>query len=192
MERYGRILVIGMADPDRHGKTRVKGRCDCGTEKTFGLQELKSKKTTSCGCFKRELMTSHGLGGSPEYHVWWNMNRRCYNASDDSFHEYGGRGISVCERWRESVTAFYQDMGPRPEGGTLDRINNDGNYEPGNCRWATEEEQRNNKRTSRLITFGGCTLTLNQWSRRTGINRHTIRHRINRGWPKERWFNAVR
>lgn len=130
--------------------------------------------------------TIHKLGHSAEYHIWWNMNRRCYNSRDGSFSDYGGRGIIVCDRWRHSVENFYQDMGPRPVGGTLDRKDNAGNYEPGNCRWATEEEQRNNKRNSHFLTVGDCTLTLSQWSKRTGVDRNTLRYRIQHGWPVER------
>ena len=180
---FGRVTVASESFGRPH---RVRGACACGKTKVFRLYDLKRGATRSCGCLHRELMSSHGFGNSPEYHVWWNMIRRCYNKKQAHFEHYGGRGITVCERWKESVANFLFDMGPRPHGATLDRIDNNGNYEPGNCRWATDDEQRNNKGTSRFLTVRGRTLTISQWSRECGVNRHTIAGRLKRGWSVER------
>ncbi len=131
----------------------------------------------------------HGLCKTAEYKLWSWMHSRCYCKSNPSYANYGGRGIKVCDRWRNSVQAFIEDMGLRPTPKhTLERINNDGDYEPNNVRWATRKEQAQNKRiksNSRFITFKGETLTLTQWSRKTGIPGNHLRWRL-RHWSVEK------
>lgn len=114
------------------------------------------------------------------------MLRRCANPRRVEYARYGGRGIRVCKRWRASFAAFLEDVGQRPDGGTLERIDNDGHYEPGNVVWATRTEQANNRRSNRRITFSGETRTLIQWARLTGIGYNTIKERLNRGWTPEK------
>lgn len=116
-----------------------------------------------------------------EYMVWKGIFSRCYNPTTKGYHRYGGRGIKVCERWRSFIN-FLDDMGERPEGMTLDRINNDGDYEPGNCRWATYQQQAQNKSTNVNITINGETHCLAEWSRRSGISDSVLRKRLNDGW----------
>lgn len=131
---------------------------------------------------------------NPEYDAWRGMQRRCYDSRRDDFHLYGGRGVTVCDRWRESFAAFLADMGPRPGPGySLDRYpNNNGNYEPGNCRWATIVQQNNNKRNQRpprtfLTGPDGTVLSLIEWARRLGCPPHIIRRRIKKlGWSEDR------
>jgi hypothetical protein len=126
-------------------------------------------------------------GVTPIYRAWRSMNERCYRISHLAYHRYGGRGITVCSRWRNSFEAFAQDIGVRPEGTSLGRIDNDGNYEPSNCCWQTKEEQDNNKCTNVFFTHQGSTLTLQQWARKTGIKQVTLHARIFRyGWTPER------
>lgn len=123
--------------------------------------------------------------GHPLYGTWHSMKQRCSNPSNDRFKDYGGRGIKVCERWK-SFDSFLSDMGPRPVGTTLDRwpdIN--GNYEPGNCRWATPKEQQNNTRNNLRLTLNGVTHNLTEWAKELAVNPHTLRCRIYRGWPVE-------
>lgn len=124
----------------------------------------------------------HGMSKTTEYTSWRSMIARCYYPKDTEWDNYGGRGIKVCDKWRNSFTAFYEDMGSKSKGMTLERINTNGDYEPGNCRWATWREQANNKRTNRLITYEGKTKTVAQWSRETGIANINITDRLKRGW----------
>lgn len=119
-----------------------------------------------------------------EYGIWSGMKSRCYNPRTDNYKHYGGRGIAVCDRWRNSFDCFLADIGPRPSlNHSLDRINNDGNYEPGNVRWASVQEQRSNTRRNRVVTFRGVTQTLAQWSRSIGISESTLHRRIASGLP---------
>lgn len=119
--------------------------------------------------------------GTKTYYAWRSMRLRCYNSSNPSFHHYGGRGIVVCERWINDYDAFYSDMGECPNDMSLDRIDPNGNYEPNNCRWATQKQQSNNQRRSRKLSIGGETLTITEWAEKIGIRADTLFGRINRG-----------
>lgn len=149
-DRFGRLVVIAAAW-SRESHRRWYCRCDCGTTTITRETHMKQGRITSCGCakteFHRRRLLKHGLHGVPEYRVWKTMKSRCTSPGQQSFKYYGARGIGVCDRWRESFETFYADMGPRPGPQySIDRINNDGHYEPGNCRWATATEQALNKR----------------------------------------------
>ena len=150
-----------------------------------------SDNTGSDEVSKRREYEFHGLSYSPEYHAWYGMIRRCYTPHYRQFVNYGGRGITVCDRWKTSFMAFLKDIGRRPSPDhSLDRINNDGNYEPGNCRWATNVEQCNNMRRNVRFTFDGVTKTLRQWSRTTGISSGSLEARIKLGWDVERMLTT--
>ena len=144
-QRYGKLLVI-------HEAGRINGgvawfcRCDCGEATTVRGTRLTAGKVNSCGCMKNR--PRHAMNRSRVYSIWRGMKTRCFNKNHRAFQDYGGRGIQVCERWR-TFENFFADMGNPADGLTLDRINNDGNYEPGNCRWATWAEQANNRRKAR-------------------------------------------
>lgn len=133
-------------------------------------------------------MTKHGHSRkawkSPTYKSWHAMMKRCHQTGATEYRLYGGRGINVCERWQD-FRNFLADMGERPTGHSLDRIDPDGHYEPGNCRWATNLEQQNNKRNNTVLTAGGRTMTIQDWHRETGIGSSTIRERLRRGWSTE-------
>lgn len=172
------------------GRSRTKCQCECGTIRFVMTKDLMNGKSKSCRCLTAEtakakmLVHGHSTGyfRSPEYRVWCAMKNRCTNPNGRIYRLYGLRGIKVCDRWLKSFANFLADMGKRPEGTSLDRINNDGNYEPGNCRWATAKVQANNLRTNRVIEFSGERRTVSQWSDKTGIKRETITHRLKRGW----------
>lgn len=176
-------------------------RCDCGTEKVMRVCEVYGGRTKSCGCWKRKRMGNlnlrhgearvDGAASTPEWRAWSAMISRCEATTWRDYANYGGRGIRVCDRWRGSFEAFIEDMGRRPSPGhSLDRIDVNGNYEPDNCRWATLEQQANNKRNSAFITAFGKTLTVAQWSRETGLTQHVIQTRKTAGWAAERILTA--
>jgi len=184
--RFGRLKVIERAANSRHGKARWRCKCDCGDEPTLIGSNLKGGREPSCGCARRDQassrFTKHGGAGSPTYRSWLSMRRRCEDPSDASFPRYGGRGIRICERWQRFEN-FLADMGKRPIGKTLDRWpNGAGNYEPGNCRWATPKEQSQNSRTPRLITFDGVSKNVSDWARHFGIADATMHERLAKGW----------
>lgn len=202
-ERFGRLLIVGEGGwaTNRSGvRTRlVAVRCDCGTEKIMKPGPLRPGIVVSCGCKARENAKALGATANlkhgdckvgkraPEYGVYRTMLSRCYNPNVERYPIYGGRGITVCERWRGEggYTNFRADMGPRPHGHSIERQNSDGNYEPGNCRWATASEQSNNTSRNRVLTMHGKTQNLCEWAREIGIRPITIHQRLKAGWPIE-------
>lgn len=162
-------------------------RCECGTNRLISRSNLASGRSRSCGCQKgrhiSEARTTHGKSSTPEYRAWRRMFTRCYNRKYDSFERYGGRGIRVCERWLHSFENFFADMGERPSvDHSLDRKNNNGNYTPKNCRWATFVEQIRNRSNSIHLRVGPETATPREWAKKTGIPEDTIRARLLAGW----------
>lgn len=162
-------------------------RCDCGNERDAYSRNLVQGSTRSCGCLMRELASArggnviHGLTGSRTHNAWRASKERCANPKNKKYADYGGRGISMCDRWRSDFLNFLADMGvaPTPKS-ELDRIDNEKGYEPGNCRWATREDQMMNRRTTTLIADGDQRLTVKQFSERTGIPYQTVIWRIHK------------
>ena len=169
-DRYGRLTITGAFGPDRHGNKRWVCRCDCGVDTVVTQGHLRTGHTVSCGCYQAELAAAqsataashrrtHGHSGrpkSPTYLAWLNMKSRCTNSNHPTWYLYGGRGITICDEWLHSFETFLRDMGERPPNPeewngrraywSIDRIDPDGDYEPGNCRWASWSEQRQNQR----------------------------------------------
>ncbi len=190
--RFNRLTVQGYAG--RPGSNALwYCLCDCGNKtKSVGCS-LKSGATQSCGCLGLEnrvrQVRTHGKSRTPEYRIWKHMRERCENRNDKAYAGYGGRGIKVCEQWRESFEAFFADIGKRPSAKhSIDRKDNDGPYSPENCRWATDWEQRNNKRTSLRLTYRGETMTLAEWAVKLGLPRYFIDNRLRRGLSVEEAF----
>lgn len=166
-------------------------RCSCGETTVADTASLTSGRKKSCGCLKREATAArnfkHGASDTPEHLVWKEMKRRCMSENRPQYKDYGGRGIKVCERWLNSFAAFLVDVGPRPSPKhSIERKDNDGDYEPGNVRWATRREQSRNKRTNRFYTFRGEKLCLQDWAERFGIRDDTLRYRLKVGWSMKR------
>ena len=189
--RFGRLVVEAGETRSERGIRAFPCRCDCGAAKVVVVSDLYSGRVVSCGCAKREASARTGRanfkhggvkGGrrSPTYITWQSMLLRCENQKTNGYAIYGGRGIKVCPAWRDFGT-FLADMGERPEGMTLDRIDVDGDYCPSNCRWVSDSVQYSNKRTSRTLTHEGVTLTVAEWARVQGLHRNTILRRLNKG-----------
>jgi len=179
---FGRLSVVGFSHSGKNGRAFWRCSCSCGSVVSVSGTSLKTGGTVSCGCSS----TKHGKAGTPIYGVWNSMIQRCTNSKRDRYKNYGGRGIVVCEEWL-SFENFYKDMGDKPSSDhTLDRIDVNGSYCRENCRWATSEEQNNNKRTSRFVAFDGQVRTIKQWSEALGISYNTLRSRLDSGWEIER------
>jgi hypothetical protein len=182
------MLTILCEAPKRNGNDnrRVSALCDCGNASTFVRSEVIHGRTKSCGCLNSGPVT-HGHTKrkkmSPEYNSWASMKSRCLNKNVEEYSQYGGRGIKIAEEWL-SFNLFFESMGVRPEGTSLERIDNNGNYEPDNCRWATRTEQSNNRRSSAIYEYNGETKTLAQWALISKIAYNTLHARIVRfKWP---------
>lgn len=158
-QRFGRL--IAKEPTKRRGRNRSivwRCLCDCGNEVYVSSNNLRTGHTESCGCLMLDMKTGHGMSKTREHNSWYSMIQRCYNPNHPRYKDYGGRGIKVCERWRNSFEAFYEDMGSRLEGKTLDRWpDNDGNYELFNCKWSTSLEQRENRRPT------SCGSSIQRW-----------------------------
>lgn len=203
--RFCRLTVVEdgweQVSPTGYKNDMVKVRCDCGGEKFVRPRSLTSGKTMSCGCLAKERATElclsrvkHGYARvAPSddrrvYRAYHGMLNRCYNPNAGKYDDYGGRGIYVCDSWRGEggFERFISDMGPKPKGCSIERIDNDGPYSADNCRWATTREQCNNRRSNVVLSYGGKTQTLTQWCTELGMKFSTVYDRLKRGWPVER------
>lgn len=180
--RSGKIVVIERAHKINK-QYHWKCICDCGKYLVTSGNRIRSGKTKSCGCI---TATQNGISASKMHTRWRTMISRCHNPKSISYKNYGARGIKVCNEWINSFDCFVNDMGKIPEGMTIDRIDGNGNYEPGNCRWVSMKEQSNNRRNNYLIKAFGQTLTLTQWANKIGMNWGVLRQRIERNhWSIE-------
>lgn len=184
-QRFASLVAIADAGQSASGDRKWKFRCDCSAEfVATGLYARNGKITTCPKCAAertRQASLIHGKSETPEFAIWTGILTRCYNKNAKAYPRYGGRGITMCASWKDSFEAFLADMGPRPSPNhSVDRRNNDGNYEPSNCRWATWIEQANNRRNNRLVTVDGRTQTVHDWARETGLPASTISQRVGR------------
>jgi len=190
--KYGRLTPV-KAVPNKSGRSAWECVCECGNRKVVLSQDLKSGHILSCGCFLKERRMvntrRHGAtaGGkaTTEYHAWLSMVKRCTCPKNKSYRNYGGRGIKVCERWSDFVN-FLADMGKKPDGLTLERIDNNKGYSPENCKWATLKEQARNRRITTFMTHDGVTRSRPEWAEIMGITNSTIRSRMEKGWSVHR------
>lgn len=186
--RFGRLVVISRQGSTKRGHSLWKCECDCGGVSVVAAYNLKNGHVTSCGCFRNELSsnkfkkanTTHGKYNSPTYLTWKSMIARCTNETHKSFKNYGGRGITVCERWL-LFENFLCDMGSRPEGKTLDRIDSNKGYFKENCQWQTMREQQRNRRNNRIIKTPDGEMCVSEAAIHYGINKSTLLTRINNG-----------
>lgn len=165
---------------------RCVAQCDCGQYKVVDVHNAAKGKIHSCGCLykssRSEIRKTHGKCRTAEYKVWAGVKRRCYNQNEEGYYKYGGRGIKVCERWLNSFENFLADMGTRPSPQhSIERKDNEKDYSPDNCKWATLIEQANNTRNNRFLEFKGIRLTVTQWARKLGVTDKTLFTRIYRG-----------
>ena len=192
-QRFHNLIVISY-NSHKHKSIFWNCICDCGGKGVFSSSALRANRAKRCGvCSKKHSIqkkTKHGMSHSNIYYSWTGMISRCYDKNIISYKNYGGRGIIVCDRWKDKETGFIDflsDMGPRPTlQHSIDRIDNNGNYEPSNCRWATRKEQSNNRRINRMITYCGEKKTASEWSNIVNITAETLYKRTKRGWSDEK------
>lgn len=189
-KKFGRLTVVKRAEKGLFKTVRWLCKCDCGNETYVDSYSLTHGETTSCGCFHRECVakqcTTHGKANTRLYSTWCNMKQRCYNPKNTEFDSYGGRGIIMCQEWQEFLPFYNWAMGNGYQDNlTIDRINNNGNYEPSNCRWINYKTQANNTRRNHLITYKNETKTMTEWAEIKNISYTFLRRRLNLGWSAE-------
>ena len=192
-QRFGRLLVESFDDNSRPKYVKWVCKCDCGKLISVLGRDLRTGNTESCGCLHVEQLIARSKknakhnqstvikGSQTVYRIWVGMRSRCRNSNNPNYKYYGAKGITVCERW-DSFEAFLEDMGPRPIGFSIDRIDVKKGYYKENCRWADKETQDNNRTDNTYLEYNGEKLTLAQWSRRIGISAATLSGRVRRGW----------
>ncbi|MES2934314.1 MAG: hypothetical protein V4805_12605 [Pseudomonadota bacterium] len=192
-QRFGRLVALGPVSRNRHKQIIWLFQCDCGNTRAIARSDLRNGHTKSCGCLRDETLKAigasaktHGMSKTPIYRTWLHMRKRCGDPSNKNYADYGGRGIHVCDKWQNSFETFHDHVSPLTNFGkrgyTLDRINNNGHYEPGNVHWATTSEQQSNRRNSVVLTLNGKTQCLAAWAKELGVPRGRLESRIRYGW----------
>lgn len=195
--RSGKLRVVGFAGVKKE-HTCWNCICDCGNTKIITAYSLKTKSTKSCGCLQKEmlrkrndLLSTHKMSYSSEYKAWAGIKKRCSNKKLTNYKNYGGRGIKICNRWKNSFKNFYEDMGKKPSNKhSIDRIDVNGNYEPENCRWATAREQQLNRRDNLYFEYNNEIKHINEIAEIIQIKRSTLLSRIRLGWTLDKVFNS--
>lgn len=180
-QRYNKLTVLEELPMGPNGRV-IRCQCDCGNIKDILMLHLIRFKVISCGCYRKQIHTKHGMHSSREYSTWENMIQRCTNPKARKYHLYGGRGITVCDRWLKSFQDFYEDMGFRPENTSLDRIDNDKGYFKENCKWSTSKEQAVNVRIfNHRVKNNGVVKTIEEWLIDLKLHRDVFKSRVLRG-----------
>lgn len=191
-EKYGRLTVISFIKKDRNGKKVYLCSCECGNTKNVVAGNMKSDRTRSCGCLQKEkakeAKTTHSKTQTGAYKSWSAMKRRCANRGSKDSKYYTDKGIKVCDRWLESFENFYKDMGDRPEGMSLDRLDNSKGYSLENCRWATKKEQTLNRGATIMIEIHGVEKCVKDWCKELKLNNNTLRSRVKEGYDIKELF----
>lgn len=197
-QTFSFLTVLEFNGLNKHRMATWKCRCVCGNITIVNRGALIAGNTKSCGCKMRELHTTHGHcggntpDGSATYACWRAMKHRCLNPANKHYKDYGGRGISVCDRWLSSFENFLQDMGVKPDGMSIDRIKNEFGYYKENCQWVRLVDQQSNRRNNVHITINGETKTIAQWAKLKGMSRGVVGIRYRRGWPIDELFLPVK
>lgn len=198
-QRFGRLVVLACAGKNRYNRLLWHCRCDCGRDTTVIGNHLRNGNTQSCGCLHRDTViariTTHGMTHTRTYRLWRGMINRCMNPKADNYARYGGKGVTVCDEWRTDFQSFYDHVSVLPQFGkagySLDRINNEHGYEPGNVRWATASQQNRNKQASRLISWNGKSQCLADWATELNLPERILADRLGKlGWDAARAFST--
>lgn len=190
-QKFGRLTVIRLSNKKQKKILLWECECDCGGLNTTTAAALKTGNTLSCGCVKKDLLikrnTKHGFSNTRIYEIWQGMIKRCTNPNCLAYPYYGGRGITVCDRWLNFIYFYEDTIDGYADDLSLDRFpNTDGNYEQTNFRWATDEQQANNKTDNRVVEFNGEKLTISEWASKIGLQYRTVISRLNNGWDIEK------
>lgn len=194
-KKFGRLTVVKYSHKIKKNDNKHYDRyylclCECGKQVIVTRHHLLNNHTKSCGCFRKEKFNTykHGLCYHRLYRIWDKIKHRCYNANCKRYSSYGGRGITVCDEWKNDFLTFYNwsIANGYQDNLTIDRINNDGNYEPSNCRWTTVKVQSTNTRTNHKLTYKNKTLCVSEWAEIIGIDKDTLYMRLKRGWSAEK------
>lgn len=195
-DKFERWTVIDYAQSNKHRAKMWMCRCDCGTERIVSANSLKNGASKSCGCYHSDIMkdvghkanTTHGMSETRLYAIYKHMLNRCYNVNDISYKNYGQRGVIMCDEWKESFESFmnWALANGYKDNLSIDRINVESNYSPSNCRWSTEKEQANNRRSNRNYTYNGETHNITEWAEIYNMNYKKLWKRLNTGWTIER------
>ncbi|AUR89841.1 hypothetical protein NVP1133O_40 [Vibrio phage 1.133.O._10N.222.51.E4] len=183
-KEFGRLTVIlELADRNKNGHILYECSCSCGASKVILGSSLRAGTTTSCGCYNAERHRKHGMEGTGTYKAWQSMKQRCRNVNHARYYDWGGRGIDYCDDW-ESFDSFFSDMGARPDGMTIDRIDNDKGYSKENCRWVTPKQQCNNRRSSIRVMHNGIVMSISEYANSVGLSESGARKRVKRTMTK--------
>ena len=188
--RFGRLMVVGLADRSNTGRIRWECKCDCGNVSKVLTHCLVSGRIVSCGCYQREkvgdMSRTHGQYKTRLHRIWNNMLQRCGNPKNDSYSTYGAKGIAVCDEWKDFENFYEWAMSSGyADNLSIDRIDNSKGYSPDNCHWATPQEQTDNRQCSRYVSHNGKTQTIKAWAKETGIPYQTLLNRFDKGWSVE-------